>query len=86
MDSFQEWDLWSVQVKDKLLLSDIETVYLQEKETKLLVGEATIYLIYSLLYNTENEGGIYSEDGIHLPSIRNTALKEIYFEWCEKNQ
>ena len=68
----------SLKLKKNYCYPYIETVYLQENETELLVGKATIYLVYSLLYNGSNE------DPIDLAYIRNAALKEIYLEWCAK--
>lgn len=59
-------------------------IHLQDKETNEVLGEATIISIFSLLYNVKNEGGIFSSNGIHLPTIRNKAIKSIYFEWCTK--
>lgn len=63
---------------------DNDKVYLQDREQGILVGEANIYLISSLLYNEENIGGIYSKEGIHLALARSTAVKEIYYEWCAR--
>lgn len=61
-------------------------VYLQDKETERLIGQATIYHIYSLHYNSEESLYYHGENGvsIHLPSIRNIALQEIYFKWCSR--
>lgn len=53
------------------------TFYLKNSETGELLGEATSYLVYYLLYDVEK--GYHANE---IVKARNDALKDIYYEWC----
>ncbi|EJQ36017.1 hypothetical protein IEE_05493 [Bacillus cereus BAG5X1-1] len=60
-----------------------ETIYLKDIDTGEILGEATSYLIFYLLYDFEKERGYRKDSNFEgVVKERNDALRYLYNEWC----
>lgn len=60
-----------------------ETFLLKDKETGELLGEATGYEVYYLLYDVEKESGYDNKSFFEgLAKARYYAVRNLYYQWC----
>ncbi|PGZ57842.1 hypothetical protein COE58_24135 [Bacillus cereus] len=91
----EKWVVFQNEINENLIskLNDLypkskssfapESFYLKDKETGELLGEATSYLIFYLLYDVEREQGYRRDSNFKgVVEARSDALEILYLEWC----